>query len=240
MRIIVEKYYLPMKNILILFSLLLIAATSYGQSSKSINLEDCYKLAKQQYPLIKQHDLIEKTKDFSLLNAAKGYYPQFSVNGQGTYQSAVTAIAVSGLPPAFSHLSFPVLPLEQFNVHAEVDQTIYDGGVIKQQKQSDVASSDIQQQNIEVQLYALKDRINQIYFGVLLIDDQLAQNDITQKDIQSSIDKMQEAVNNGTALKSSVAELQAELMQQQQNKIDLQSSRKAYLDMLGVFTNQQT
>lgn len=228
-----------MKNIPILFSLILIDFTGYGQSAKSISLQDCYKLARQNYPLIKQHDLIEKSKDYSIQNAAKGYYPQFNINGQGTYQSAVTEIAISGLPPAFSHLSFPVLPLEQFNVHGEVDQIIYDGGVIKQQKQSDIANADAQQQNIEVQLYALKDRINQIYFGTLLINDQVAQNDITQKDIQNSIDKMQEGVKNGTALQSSVDELQAELLQQQQNKIELQANRKAYLDMLGVFTNQQ-
>jgi outer membrane protein TolC len=234
-----KKQYSPMKNITILFFLLLMITDGYGQSSKTIQLEECYKLAKQQYPLIKQRDLIEKTKDYTIQNAAKGYYPQFSINGQGTYQSTVTEIAISGLPPAFSHLSFPVLPLEQFNIHGEVDQTIYDGGVIKQQKQSDLANANVQQQNVEVQLYALKDRINQLYFGTLLIDDQVKQNDITQKDIQNSIDKMQAAVTNGTALQSSVDELQAELLQQQQNKIELQANRKAYLDMLGVFTNQQ-
>ncbi|HTB33094.1 MAG TPA: TolC family protein, partial [Bacteroidia bacterium] len=129
-----------MKNILILFSLLLTIANGYGQTAKTLQLEECYKLAKQQYPLIKQRDLIEKTKDYTIQNAAKGYYPQFNINGQATYQSTVTEIAISGLPPAFSHLSFPVLPLEQFNVHGEVDQTIYDGGVIKQQKQSDAAN----------------------------------------------------------------------------------------------------
>ena len=246
MRIIHIKYYSIMKKILMFFSLLLIGFDGYGQSSppigqviKAIQLEECYKLAKQQYPLIKQRDLIEKTKDYSIENVGKGYLPQVNFNGQATYQSAVTTIAVSGLPPAFDHLSFPELPLEQFNVHGEVDQTIYDGGVMKQQKQSDAANADIQQQNLEVQLYALKDRINQIYFGVLLIDEQVKQNDLTQKDLQSSIDKIQEGVKNGTALSSSVDELQAELLQQQQDKIQLEASRRAYLNMLGVFTGQQ-
>jgi len=238
-RITYIKYYSPMKNILLLFSLLLLGYNGYGQSPKSISLDDCYKLARQNYPLIKQHDLIEKTKNYSIENAAKGYYPQVNFNGQATYQSAVTEIAISGLPAAFSHLSFPTLPLEQFNLHGEVDQTIYDGGVIKQQKQSDMANADAQQQNVEVQLYALKDRINQLYFGALLIDEQIKQNDLTQKDIQSSIDKMQAGVTNGTALQSSVNELQAEVLQQQQNKIELQANHKAYLDMLGVFTSQQ-
>ncbi len=227
-----------MKNILLLFSLLLIGFTGYGQTAKTINLEDCYKLARQQYPLIKQRDLIEKTKDYTIQNAAKGYYPQLNINGQATYQSAVTAISVGGLPPPFNNISFPTISKDQFNVHGEVDQTIYDGGVIKQQKQADAASANTQEQNVEVQLYALNDRINQIYFGILLIDEQVKQNDLTQKDVQNSIDKMNEGVKNGTATITNVSELDAELLQQQQNKIQLQASRKAYIDMLGLFINQ--
>ncbi len=239
------QYYSPMKNIVILFSLLSMTGTGYCQPGakkpapvSGITLEECYKLARQNYPQLKQSDLIAKTKDFNIENASKGYYPQFNINGQATYQSAVTSIPLNGLPKPFNDINIPVPPLDQFNVHGEVDQTIYDGGVIKQQKLSDAASADIQQQNLEVQLYALKDRINQIYFGVLVIDEQVIQNNITQKDLQNSIDKMQQGVNNGTSTSSSVDELDAELIQEQQNKIQLQASRGAYLDMLSVFTAQ--
>ena len=228
-----------MKKVFIFFSLLLMAVENYGQSPKTINLDDCYKLARQQYPLIKQHDLIEKAKDYSIQNASKGYYPQFSVNGQATYQSAVTTIPMGALPKPFNDISFPVPSKDQYKVTGEVDQMIYDGGAIKYTKQADDANAKIQQQNLEVELYALKDRVNQVFFGVLLMDEQLKQNVLTQKDIQSSIDKIQEGVNNGTATINNVYEFQATLMQQQQNKIQLQASRKAYLDMLGVFTNQQ-
>src|ERR1017187_9897275 len=151
-----------MKKVFIFFSLLLMAAESYGQSSKTINLDDCYKLARQQYPLIKQHDLIEKTKDYSIQNASKGYYPKFSVNGQATYQSAVTAVTLGALPKPFNDISFPVPSKDQYKVTGEVDQMIYDGGAIKYTKQADDANAKIQQQNLEVELYALKDRINQV------------------------------------------------------------------------------
>lgn len=100
------------------------------------------------------------------------------------------------------------------------------------------SNADIQQQNLNVQLYALKDRVNQLFFGALLIEQQVKENELLQKDIQSSIDKMQAAVNNGTALQSNLDELQAELLQQQQNDIQLKASRKAYLDMLSLFINQ--
>ncbi len=222
--------------------LLLIGATSiisiFAQGQASLTIDTCYARARQNYPLIKQKGLIEKTKDYNVSNAAKGYLPQVNFNGQATYQSAVTSIALTGLPPAFKNLSFPTPTKGQFNVHGELDQTIYDGGIIKQQKASQSASADMQEQNIEVQLYSLKDRINQIFFGALLIGEQLKQNDLTQKDVQSSIDNAQAKVNSGTALNSSLEELQAELLQQQQNALNLKASQKAYLDMLSIFMNR--
>ncbi len=225
-----------MKKLILISAVSIISVFAEGQTS--LTIDSCYARARQQYPLIKQKGLIDKTKDYNVSNAAKGYLPQVNFNGQATYQSAVTTISLSGLPKAFSGIDFPTPPKEQFNVHGEVDQTIYDGGVIKQQKQSQVTSADIQNQNIEVQLYALKDRINQIFFGTLLIVEQLKQNALTQKDVQSNIDKMQASVNSGTALSSSLEELQAELLQQQQNEIGLKASRKAYLDMLSLFINK--
>ncbi len=214
-------------------------ASQNQQPAKSISLEDCYKLARQQYPLIQQSGLIDKTKDFSVENASRGYLPQVSFNGQGTYQSAVTQIPTGGLPRPFNEINFPVLPLTEYNIHGEVDQTIYDGGVIKQTKLSDIANADMQRQNLEVQLYTLKERINQIYFGVLLMNEQIKQSELTQKDIQTTIDKTNELIKNGMALPSAVEELQAELMQQQQNEIQMDANRKAYLDMLGVFINMK-
>lgn len=215
----------------------IIIISIFADAQVSLTIDSCYARAKQQYPLIKQKGLIEKSKDYNISNASKGFLPQVNFNGQATYQSAVTSIPID-FKIGGQNITIPTLPKEQFNVHGEVDQTIYDGGIIKQQKESQVTNAAIQEQNIEVQLYALKDRINQIFFGALLIDEQIKQNDLTQKDIQTSIDKMKEQINNGTAIPSSLDELQAELLQQQQNKVVLNSSRKAYLDMLGFFINQ--
>lgn len=239
MRIINIKYYQFMKNNVLFFSLLLIGFNVKGQThDKNLTLEQCYALAKQNYPLIKQAGLIEKSRSYNVENASKGYLPQFSINGQATYQSAVTSLGIPGIDiPHVIDVTIPTPYKDQYNIHGEVDQTIYDGGMIKQQKNAAEADADISQKNLEVELYTLKDRVNQVYFGALLIDQQLIQNALTEKDIQNSIDKMQEAVNNGTALISSLDELQAELLQQEQNEINLKANRKAYVDMLGVLIN---
>lgn len=221
-----------MKQTFFMAGFLFVAVVVNAQTT--LTIDSCYAMARRQYPLIKQQGLIEKSKEYSVSNAGKGYLPQFSINGQATYQSAVTSIPLDGLPKPFNTLSFPTPTKDQYNIHGEVDQAIYDGGSIKSQKAISVSQADMQQQNLEVQLYAIKDRINQVFFGALLLDEQIKQNDLTQKDIQSSIERIHAGVTNGTALQSDEDELQAELLQEQQNKVQLQANRRAYLDMLGL------
>ncbi len=211
--------------------LLLLPFTIHAQ--KTITIEQCYTHGKQNYPLVKQHALIEKSGEYSVSNAAKGYLPQVTFSGQASYQSDVTEIPIS-LPG----LNIPTPSKDQYKIYGEADQTIFDGGTVKYKKQSQQASSAVQQQNLEISLYAVKDRINQLYFGILLIDEQLKQNTLQQADIQNGIDKTQSLITNGTAFRSSVDELKASMLKNDQSRIELQSNRKAYLDMLALFINQ--
>ena len=220
--------------LLLLGLLTMIVAGNLKAQERLLTIDSCYTLARMNYPLIKQLDLIKKTRDLTIENIGKANMPQLNLNGQLTYQSAVTSI---GKIPGFN-FTIPTLSKTQYNVHAEVDQTLYDGGLVKQQQQLQTVNAGMQEQNIEVQLYALKDRINQIYFGILLTDRQQVQNLLVQKDLQNSIDKMQVSVDNGAVLKSNLYELQAELLQQQQNEIVLNTSRKSYMDMLQLFINR--
>src|ERR1700759_1122373 len=156
-----------------------------GQATR-LTIEECYRLARKNYPLIKQRDLLTRTKEYSVSNAAKGYVPAFSVNGQATYQSAVTTFPFT-LP--IKGFSLPNYSKDQYKIYAEVDQNIYDGGVIKNQKQTAEANESIQQQNLEVELYAVYERVNQLYFGALLVDEQLKLNDLARADVQNGVDK---------------------------------------------------
>ena len=203
-----------------------------AQQTEKLSIEDVYQLARKNYPLIKQRDLIAKTKDYSVSNAAKGYLPVFSVNGQATYQSAVT-----NFPFQVPGIRIPQFSKDQYKFYAEADQVIYDGGVITNQQQTAEANEVVQQQNLEVQLYALYDRVNQLFFGALLEDEQLKQNDLLQQDLQNGIDKAKAQVANGVAYRSSVDELSAQLLQSRQSRVELTATKKAYLDMLGLFIN---
>jgi outer membrane protein TolC len=214
------------------FAFVFYATSAFPQSGNTITLEQCYQLARENYPLSKQRGLIEKTKEYNIDNIAKGVVPQFSINGTATYQSDVTHI---GVPP----FTTPIIPKDQYNLHGEVSQTLTDFGINKQKREISGTEADLQQQNLETELYNLKDRINQMFFGIILINEQLEQNELSKQDIQTGINKVQAAINNGTDFNSSLNKLKAELLTSDQRSIDLKASRKAYTDMLGVFINQK-
>jgi len=225
------KRKLPSK-VLWCFTFVLYACGAFAQEQHTITLEQCYQLARENYPLSRERGLIEKTQEYNIDNIAKGIIPQLSVNGTGTYQSAVTSIAIPGFYRS-------AIPKDQYNLHGEVSQTLSDFGINKQQREISGIDADLQQENLETQLFQLKDRINQMFFGIILIDGQLEQNELSEKDIQTGIDKVQAAINNGTDFNSSLNKLKAELLTTDQHSIDLKASRKAYTDMLGLFINQK-
>ncbi len=225
----VKQYSFPVY----LWLLLLHAYTVQAQQNETLTIETCYTRAEQNYPLVKQRDLIAKSKDYSIDNASKGYLPQFTINGQATYQSAVTQ-----LPIAIPGTEAPQLSKDQYKLYAEVNQTIYDGGAIRQQKNTHDINAQVEEQKLTVELYSLKERINQLYFGILTTDEQLRQNELLQNDLQLGIRKTQAAIDNGTAFKSNADALKAELLKAHQRTTELRATRSAYLDMLGMFINQ--
>ena len=214
---------------------LLISLTARAQNTV-YTLEKCYTLARQNYPLIKKHDLIARSSNYSVENAGKGWLPQFSLSGQATYQSQT--VDFQKVIGAGTGRIIPPLSKDQYKIQAEVDQSIYNGGRIKNDKDIIRASEASQEQSLEVSLYQLNDRINQLYFSILLIDEQIRQNNINKNNFQSSADKANAAYDNGNALRSNVDEFLAEIAVIEMANIDYNANRKAYTDMLAVFIGQ--
>ncbi|MFT3946811.1 MAG: TolC family protein [Agriterribacter sp.] len=201
--------------------------------AQPLTIEACYQLARRQYPITKQHDLIKKSNQYTIANISTGYLPQLNINGQATYQSEVTQV-----PVKIQGIDIPEISKDQYKLYGELTQTIFDGGVIKQQKKIQDAGAAVEEQTLEVELYKLNDRINQLFFGILLIDEQLKQNSITNKDIEATLKKTEASVANGTALRSNADVLKAEMIKNKQRAIEFSAMRKAYASMLGLFTEQ--
>lgn len=213
--------------------LLLLLATGALQA-QSLTIETCYALAAENYPLVKQRELLTKSNEYTLQNLSKGYLPQLIIAGQATYQSEVTQVPIS-LPG----MNIPTLSKDQYKFYGEVNQTLFDGGVIKQQKLTQQSNLEVEQQKLEVELYKIKERVNQLFFGILLVDEQIRQTELLKQDINLGLKKTEAAIANGTAFKSSADVLKAELLNADQRTTELKAGRIAYAEMLGMFINRQ-
>lgn len=208
-----------------------IVLSAPGLLAQQLTIDQCYELARKNYPLIRQKELLVKSMEFTVANAQSGYLPQVSLYAQATYQSEVTR-----LPGAITLVE--PLSKDQYKVYGEISQNVFDGGVIKSQTAIQRANTLVEQQKLDVELYKIKERINQIFFGVLLMEAQLAQVGLLKKDLHTSLAKTEAAIRNGTSFKSNADILQAELLKSDQRMIEMRTARKAYLDMLSYFINQ--
>lgn len=205
----------------------------FSGNAQTLTLEECYDLAKQNYPLIKRHDLIAKTKEYNLQNAANGWLPQIQIVSQATYQNDVIQFPIQ-LP----NMTIEPLSKDQYKIYADVQQNIYDGGMIANQKKMATINSEIELQKTEVETDQLEMRINQIYFGILQTDEQLQQTELTKSDLSSGLKKAEAQLENGVIFRSNVDVLKAQIVNLEQKQLELQSAKKSFLQMLSLFINK--
>jgi outer membrane protein TolC len=217
-----------MKKLLFLFVVL--SQVSFAQT---VTLEQVQAKARQQYPLFKQKDLIKQTKDITIENLNKGFLPQLSVSGQATYQSDVTTVKIP-----VPGVTIDPLSKDQYKIVADINQMIYDGGTLKQQRNIQQLNADVEEQKIEVELYKLEERISQIYLSILYIDEQLKQTQLIRDDLSTGTKKIEAQVTNGVAFKSNLNLLKAELLKVDQRVIELTATKTGLLDVLSLFTGE--
>ena len=218
-----------MKKILMALALLPLLAS--GQT-----LEECQQAAERNYPLIRQYDLIERTTDLTVANIGKAWLPQVSATAQATLQSDVmswpdqmqTMLGQMGL-------DLKGLKKDQYRVGVDVNQTVFDGGRIRGQQAVARQQGEVQAAQTEVNLYAVRQRVNEMYFALLLLDDQIKLNNDLQELLSASESKLASMYKRGTAAESDYNNVKAERLNASQQLTALQSQRKALAAMLGAF-----
>ena len=217
-----------------LIALMCLAFAVGSVNAQILRIDSCYALAIKNYPLIKQYELIEKTKEYTLSNAGKAYLPQVSVTAIGGY--------IFGELPSFgqgaqSSSNFKFIGLGQVN------QAIWDGGATKTQKKIISAQSETDKANVDVALNDLKSRVNQLFFGILLVDEQLKQLDVQNAILSNNVDRIKQLHENGLAYKTDLDEIRVEQLKIHQQKIEFNYTRNGYVMMLslliGVKINEQ-
>jgi outer membrane protein TolC len=212
---------------------LCIAGKATGQDVQNLTLEQAYVLSEKNYPVTRQSRLIDQTAAISIDNLNKGYLPQLSLSGQATYQSEVTEVPIK--IPGFD-IESP--SKDQYKLLADVNQVVFDGGTIKEQKVLSQLNANVEQQKVAVEIYKLKERINQLYLGVLYLDEQLKQIGLVEADLQTGIKRVEAQVNNGVAFRSNLNVLKAEQLKTDQRAIELKATRKGLIETLALFLGQ--
>lgn len=220
-----------------LFIHLFIACLPAGLFAQQLTLDECLSKAKANYPLVKQYGLIEETGNYNLSNANKSYLPQLTLSAKATYQSDVTSLpeSLAQTLEKMTGKTISSVSKDQYQAVLEANQLIWDGGVIASQKKLTQASTEVEKKKLDVDLYAINERVEQLYFGILLIDEQLKQNAILKTELQTNYKKVEAYKNNGIANQADLDAIMVEILNADQRDVELKISRKSYLSVLGAF-----
>jgi outer membrane protein TolC len=195
-----------------------------------LQLEECYEEAEINYPVIKQYELIEKTEKFILDNINKEYLPQFVLNGQASYQSNVTKI------PNLDEFS---LNKDQYKVTLDAYQTIWDGGNTISKKNITKTNTLMEKNLLKIDIFEIREKVNQLYFGILSLDEQLILLNILKDDINANHKVIASMEQNGQAIQSDLDIINIELLNIKQKQTELQIQRDSHLKMLSLFLQKE-
>lgn len=214
---------------------LLLCAWSLSMISQAqITLESCQQQARENYPLVRQYDLLQLAEKYTLSNVAKGNLPQISLSGKVSYQSEATTF-----PFEIPGLGIKGLPKDQYQALVEIKQNVWDGGKIRHQKAQVKAVTEENARQLDTSMYALEERVNQVFFGILLLDEQRTQNKLLEEGLVRNLKTVEAYRMNGTANDADVDAVQVEILQTKQQRIQLENNRTAYLRMLSLLTGKE-
>lgn len=207
------------------------AQSLFALPDRNLTIELCQQMARDNYPLIQQRNLIDLSERYTISNIGKVWLPQIAFNAQATWQSDVTHLP-GNIP------GVPTIGKDQYRATIDISQTVWDGGAVRSQKKITEAGNETERQNVEVNLYMLRERVNQLFFGILTIDEQLKQMDILEQDLQTGLQLVGSFMLNGIATQSDVDAVQVEILNVGQKRTEMIIFRKAYAAVLSAMIDE--
>jgi outer membrane protein TolC len=203
-----------------------------GVCSQSFSLSMAESRGRERYPLTRQKLLTDESTQLNLRNLNRNFLPQVTFNAQGSYQSDVTEIKIPNAP-------FMVEPLskDQYKVNVDISQTIYDGGINKNQKQLVSLKAAAETGQTDLELIRLKEKIDLTYCNILFADAMIGQMNVVMSDLTLGISKVEAKIKEGTAFRSSLNMLKAEALKTEQKSIEWMANRSAMVQILSILTD---
>lgn len=211
---------------------LIVWACIAGPVTAQVTLTECVEKARNNYPQIKELGLIREAEKYDLSTASQSWLPQLTISGKAQYQSKVVE-----MPFEIPEFKFN-LPHDQYSLVGELSQTIWDGGSTASKKRLISADAKIQSRQLEVTLYSIRQKVENIFLGILLIDKQIVQNEIALKSLNRNRESVLAGIEHGVSYKSDLSIVDVNILNYQQTISSLNSDRRAYVDMLGRLTGE--
>lgn len=212
---------------------LVLAAMGVGIGAHAqTTLDECISLAFENYPQVQEMSLIEKTKDLDLKNAAFAWIPQLNVSGKATWQSQVVE-----MPFDMPGMEFNI-PHDQYGLTADITQQIWDGGASHSKKELAEVGAEVKKGQLETNLWSLRSRVENIYLGIILIDKQMALNDLLRESLERSRSEVKSLVEKGVALSTDMDQLSVNILSCLQQRASLEADRNSYVRLLSLMTGK--
>lgn len=207
--------------------------------SAQLTLERCVELARENFPLIRKYDLLRQLKEVNLSAINKSWLPQVNVYGQGSVQNETPSFPES-LAGIISQAGTDIVGLDewQYKVGADINQSIWDGGAAKARREIERAQDAERQTAVDVQLYAIRERIEELFFGILLIEEQAGQTRLMRTLLLGNLDKLRAMLKNGTAMQSDVDMIEAQYLSVGQQLTQAESLSRSYKKVLEMFIGE--
>ena len=220
---------------LTLFALMFSASNVCAQ----LTLERCQQLAQENYPAIKKYGLIDKALEIELSDINKSWLPSVTAYGQGTIQNIVPAFPAA-LEDVLAQMGREVRGIGkfQYKIGVDVSQTIWDGGASKTQREIVRSQEAVQQSGLEVEMYTLRQKVDNIYFAILLTEEQIKQTNQTLDLLNANLELLRSMLKNGTAMRSDVDMVQAQVLTLKQSITQAESSMKSYRTLLSIYVGE--
>ena len=209
-------------------------------AASALTLQEARDAARENYPLVKDYNLLALTEQYTLDNASKAWLPQVSAGLQATWQTDVVAYPdVLKEMLALRGMEMKGMDKLQYKASVDVRQMIWDGGRVSAQKEIAKAESEEARRANDVELYQLQGRVDQLYFSILLLEEQEAAITQTISLLTSNLDKVKSLVRNGAAMQSDADAVEVELLSTQQQLQSVKRSITSFKQILGIYIGKK-
>lgn len=224
-----------MKNYIIAFAASVIASFS---ASADVSIEQCISAAEENYPLIRQYDLLSSSENIELSDINKGWLPRISAYAQGTVQNVVPSFPA----PLTNMLQQTGTEMKglgklQYKIGVDINQTIWDGGAAKTKREISRNQTAVNRNALDVEMYAIRERVQSLYFATLLLESQIQQSESALGVYQANLERLRSMIKNGTAMQCDADMIEAQSLTLNQQITAAKSAVRGYREMLSIFTS---